>query len=217
MAHQKSYGKDNGPQFASPAFANCNIEWGFTPETSCQHYTQSIGFAQSCVKIVKHNMHTLQHAKYSGTNPRIALQHLKVTPVDAKLPPPSQMLYNHRIHTTILSRINNTDPAALQVQEHLEDWAEHAKSCADKGSKPLAQCYAGQPIATFDTWRKIWIPTTVVCVLPKNSYQVQTASRTSIIPDATCRNTVKEAMMLSPRPHQPHQGNPGMQPPCRPK
>ena len=77
----------------------------------------------------------LQHAKYSGTNPRIALQHLKATPVDAKLPSPSQMLYNCKIHTTILSRICYTDPAALQVQDYLEDQAEHAKSYADKHSK----------------------------------------------------------------------------------
>ena len=28
---------DNGPQYASAAFADCSIEWGFTHETSCQH------------------------------------------------------------------------------------------------------------------------------------------------------------------------------------
>ena len=109
---------DNGPQYASTAFADFSIEWGFTHETSSLHYTQSNGFVESCVKIVKH---TLQNAKYSGTNPRIALQHLKATPVDAKLPLPPQMLYNHKIHTTISSKFHNTDPPALQVQEHLED------------------------------------------------------------------------------------------------
>ena len=110
--------KDNGPQYAGAAIAECSIEWGFTHETSSQHYPQSNGYAESCANIVKH---TLQHAKYSGTNPRIALQHLRATPVDANLPSPSQMLSNHKIHTTIPSRICNTHPAALQVQEHLED------------------------------------------------------------------------------------------------
>ena len=155
----------NGPQYASAAFADCSIEWGFTHETSSPHYPQSNGFAESCVKIV-----TLQCAKYSGTNPRIALQHLKATQVDAKLPLPSQMLYNCKIHTTIPFRICNTNPAALQVPEHLEYLAEHAKSYAHKCSKQIAAYYAGQPIATFDTLRKIWIPATVVCVLSKNSY-----------------------------------------------
>ena len=76
---------DNGPQHASAAFADWSIEWGFSHETTSPHYQQSNGFVQSCVKIVKH---TLQHAKCSGTNPRIALQHLKTTSVDAKLPHP---------------------------------------------------------------------------------------------------------------------------------
>ena len=109
--------KDNGQQNASAVFTDCSIEWGFTHETFSPHYPQSNGFAESCVKIVKH---TLQHAKSYSTNARIGLQHLKATLVDAKLPSPSQMLYNYKICTTIPSGIHNTDPAALQVQEHLE-------------------------------------------------------------------------------------------------
>ena len=103
---------DNGPQYASAAFADCSIEWGFTHETSSPCYPQSYGFAESCDRIAKH---TLQHAKDSGTNPRIALQHLKATSDDAKLPSPSQMLYNFKVCTTIPSRMCNTDPAVLQV------------------------------------------------------------------------------------------------------
>ena len=109
---------DNVPQYGSAAFADCSTEWGFTHETSSPHFPQSNGFVESCVKIVKHS---LQHAKYSVTNPRITLQHLKATLDDAKIPSPSEMLYNCKICTTIPSRICNTDPAALQVQEHLED------------------------------------------------------------------------------------------------
>ena len=119
---------DKGPQYPSVAFADCSIEWGLTHETFSPHYPQSNGFAELCVKIVKH---TLQHAKYNGTNPRIALHHLKATPVDAKHSSPSKMLYNCKISTTIPSRIYNTELAVLQVQEHLEDQAKHAKSYAD--------------------------------------------------------------------------------------
>ena len=100
---------ENGPQYVSAAFAGCSFEWGSNHETSSPHHPQSHGFAESCVKIIRH---MLQHAKYSGTNPRIALQHLKATPVDAKLLSPSQMLYNCKTHATISSRIHNSDPAA---------------------------------------------------------------------------------------------------------
>ena len=93
----------------------------------------------------------MQYAKYSDTDARIVIQHLKVTPVDAKLLSSHQVLNNHKIHTTIPSRIHSTDPTALQVQDHLEDWAKQAKSNAGKCTKQLAPFYAGQPIATFDT------------------------------------------------------------------
>ena len=37
---------DNGPQYASAAFVDCSIEWGFTHETFSPHYPQSNGFAE---------------------------------------------------------------------------------------------------------------------------------------------------------------------------
>ena len=45
-----------------------------------------------------------------------------------------------------------------------------------KHSKTLAPQYAGQPVAMYDTLRKIWVPATVICVLPWNSYQVCTSN-----------------------------------------
>ena len=61
---------DNGPQYASAQFANFCTSWGITHETSSPHYPQSNGFAEACVKLM---MHALQHAKYSGANPQLAL------------------------------------------------------------------------------------------------------------------------------------------------
>ena len=183
---------DNGPWYASAAFVDCSIEWCFTHETSSSYYPQSNGFEESCAKIVKH---TIQHTKYSGTKPRIVLQHLKATPVNAKLHSPSQMLYNQKIHNIILSRICNTDQVALLVQEHLENQAENAKSYADKCSKPLApfwstNCHIWHPEENLDTHYSSLCPS---------------KEPSTTIPDATSRNAVSDAMMLSPRPHQPHQ------------
>ena len=36
--------------------------------------------------------------------------------------------------------------------------------------------YAGQPVATYDTLRKIWVPATVICILPCSSYLVCTSN-----------------------------------------
>ena len=36
--------------------------------------------------------------------------------------------------------------------------------------------YAGQPVTMYDTLQKTWVPATVICILPQNSYQVCTSN-----------------------------------------
>ena len=119
----------------------------------------------------------LQCTKYSGANPQLALLVLQATPIDTKLPSP-ELLYQHQLRTTIPAKICNTDPAALQVHEQIATHSDTSKSQADKHCKPLAPLYAGQPVAMYDTLCKIWVPTTVVCILSKDSYQVCTSDGT---------------------------------------
>ena len=137
------------------------------------HYPQSNGFAEACIKSVKH---TLQWAKYSGANPHLALLALRATPISTRLPSPAELLYKHWLWTTILAKICNNDPSAPQVHEQIYTCSESAKAQADKCSKTLAPLYAGQPVATYDTLQKIWVPATVIRVLPWNSYQVWTSN-----------------------------------------
>ena len=44
----------NGPQCASAQFADFCISWGITHKTSSLHYPQSNGFAEACIKSIKH-------------------------------------------------------------------------------------------------------------------------------------------------------------------
>ena len=83
---------DNGPQYVSAQFANFCISWGITHKTSSLHYPQSRGFAEACIKSIKH---ALQQAKYSGANPQLTLLALQATPIDTKLPSPAELLYQH--------------------------------------------------------------------------------------------------------------------------
>ena len=130
---------------------------------------QSNRFAEACVKSAKH---ALQWVKYSGADPHLALLALQATPINSKLPSPAELLYQHRLRTTIPAKICNSDPSAMQVREQIDTCSEAVKSQADKCSKTLAPLYAGQPVATYDTLRKIWVPATVICILPQNSYLV---------------------------------------------
>ena len=164
---------DNGPQYASSQFADFCISWGISHESSSLHYPQSNGFAKACIKSVKH---ALQRAKYSGANPQLALLALQATPINTKFPSPAELLYQCWLRTTILAKICNNDPSAIQVHEQLDTCSGAAKSQADKCSKTLQPLYAGQPVAMYDTLWKIWVPATVTCVLPWNSYQVCTSN-----------------------------------------
>ena len=164
---------DNGPQYASAQFADFCISWGISHETSSPHYPKSNGFAEAYIKSVKH---TLQWAKYSSTDPHLALLALRATPIDTKLPSPAELLYQCWLRTTILAKICNSDPSAPQVREPINTYSESAKAQADKCSKTLAPLYAGQPVATYDTLQKIWVPATVIHILPQNSYQVCTSN-----------------------------------------
>ena len=131
---------DNGPQYASVQFTDFCMSWGISHETSSPHYPQSNGFAEACVKSAKH---ALQWAKYSDADPHLALLALRAMPINTKLPSPAELLYQCRLRTTILAKIRNNDPSAMQVREQIDTRSKAVKSQADKCSKTLAPMYAG--------------------------------------------------------------------------
>ena len=105
---------DNSPQYVSAQFTEFYTSWGITHETSSPHYPQSNGYAEACMKSVKH---AVKHAKYSSANPQLTLLVHQATPIDAKLLSPAKLLYQCQIRTTIPARICNTNLAALQIYE----------------------------------------------------------------------------------------------------
>ena len=118
---------DNGPQYASAQFTDFCIAWGISHKTSSLHCLQSNGFAEACVKSAKH---ALQQAKYSGANPHLALLALWGMPINSKFPSPAELLYQCWLRTTILAKICNSEPSALQVHEQmLINAAKHLYPC----------------------------------------------------------------------------------------
>ena len=81
---------DNGPQYSSALFAEFVDEWKFTHVTSSPHHPEGNGFAESIVKVVKQ---TLQCAKYSGSDPHLALLSYRATPLDSKIASPAELMY----------------------------------------------------------------------------------------------------------------------------
>ena len=72
-------------------------------------------------------------------------------PIDRKLLSPAELLYQCRLQATILAKICNGDPSAMQVHEQIDTCSKAVKSQADKHSKTLAPLYTGQPAAIYDT------------------------------------------------------------------
>ena len=78
---------------------------------------------------------------------------------------------------------NNHSGQDMQQQpiSHASPWADWytLRSCQITGwqtQQTLAPMYAGQPVATYDTLLKIWVPATVICILPWSSYLVRTSN-----------------------------------------
>ena len=117
------------------------------------------------------NMHSNE-----PNDPQLALLAIRATPIDTKFPSPAELLYQCQLRTTILAKICNSNPSAIQVREEIDTCTEAAKAQADKHSKTLAPLCAGQLVAMYDTLRRIWVPTTVIHILPQNSYQVCTSN-----------------------------------------
>ena len=166
---------ENGPQYASAWFADICTSWDITHETSSPHYPQSNGFAEVCVKSVKH---ALQCAMYSGANLQLTLLALQVTPIDAKLPSPAELLYQHQPGPPSLPKSTTLTQQSSQVCKWIDTHSDTFGSQAGKHCKSLAHLYAGQLVAMYDTLYKIWVPTTVVCILAKDCYQVCTSDGT---------------------------------------
>ena len=98
-------------------------------QTTSPYCPQSNGFAEACVKSVKH---AFQHAKYSGANPQLATLSYSN---QCQAPITCLLLYQCQLRTTIPAKFCNTDPAVLQVCEWIATHSDTFRSQVDKTLK----------------------------------------------------------------------------------
>ena len=162
-----------------PTICECPVHWLLH---ILEHNTWNLKSALPTIQWICQGMHIksvkhpLQWAKYSSADPQLALLALRATPIDTKIPSPAELLYQWWLRTTISAKIHNKDPSSIQVHEQINTHSEVPKWQADKCSKTLVPLYAGQPVAMYETLQKIWVPATVIHVLPWNSYHVCTSN-----------------------------------------
>ena len=128
-----------------------------------------------CVKSMKH---ALQCTKYSSAlTHSLPFWHSELHPLMASSHHPLSSCTNARLGPPFLPEFATLTQQPSRSHECIDAHSNASKSQADQMQcKSLAPLYAGQPVAMYDTLHKIWIPATVVCVLPKDSYQVYTSN-----------------------------------------
>ena len=163
---------DNGPQYSSALFAEFADEWKFTHVTSSPHHPEGNGFAESMVKVVKQ---MLQRAKYSGSDPHLALLSYRATPLDSKIASPVELMYQCHLQSTLPSHLRNTAPDAEDTQEALNNRANKSKANHDHTAGPeRAPFYAGQDVSVWDPQRRLWVPAKIIRRTADRAYQIKT-------------------------------------------
>ena len=164
---------DNGPQYASAHFTAFFKSWGIERATSSPNYAQSNGFAERQVRWV-----TLVIKKCLKTSESIpqALLQMRATPLDAKIPPPAELILNRRVVTCLPSHTteNQDDGVHDRMEERRAKMARSYNKTARRG--PKSPLYPGQPIRIIDKPSKTWFRGTAreKCAEPR-SYIVETA------------------------------------------
>ena len=96
---------DNGPHFISACCADMSMKMTFRHVTSSPRYPGSNGFIERQIQTVKHVM---KKARQNGQDLDLTLLCLRTTPIDSKLPSPTELLNDRKAQLTLLTKIVDT-------------------------------------------------------------------------------------------------------------
>ena len=125
--------------------------------TSSPHYPRSNGFIESKVKSVKA---ALLKAKTTHRDPNMAFPCLRTTPIDHKLPSPTELLLGRVIQDNLPRKITR-DALSEVVAPRLEERQELQKFYHNKSTRQLPELTPGKRVTTQDQTRLIWKPAEV--------------------------------------------------------
>lgn len=148
---------DNGPQYDSLAFQEFAKEYGFQHITSSPHYPQGNGFIENQVKTVKA---VLMKTLETRQDPSMALLCLRTTPIDSKLPSPSELLFGRKLQDNLPRTINRSTNSD-QVTDRLKEKQEIQRFYHDRNVRPLPVLPRGTSITIQNPSTKKWEPAVI--------------------------------------------------------
>ena len=163
---------DNGPQFVSQDYERFMKSWDIKHVTSSPRYSQSIGKAESAVKIAKN---LIKKAHMDHKDIHLTILDWRNTPnADGKNP--VQMLMSRRTRTLIPTTDKLLEPQVAQgVQEDIKHRKQKAKFQYDKTAKDLPELNIGEPVRLqADIPKQPWRMATCLQKVGPRSYIVQT-------------------------------------------
>ncbi len=160
---------DGGPHYSSEKFKQFAQEWGFEHIMSSPHFPQSNGFIERAVQTAKS---VIRKAEQEGSDPELALQVLRTTPVDHKIPSPAELLHGRKMQSNLPVKIHHSNDPVTQQLQHRQDSMKHYH---DRKARDLPPLYPEQQIRVLDQKSKKWVPATVSRVRPEpRSYDIVT-------------------------------------------
>ena len=162
---------DNARQYTSDSFQSFAHEWGFQHETSSPKYPQSNGLAERFVQTVKN---TLKKARETRTDPDLALLIFRSTPIDSKLPSPTEILYSRKIKANLPFRTPPPHNTNKDISHNLKLRQNNQKKYFDKNSKHLQPLRNGQHILMQKYSGASWEPAIVTDKPKPRSYIIKT-------------------------------------------
>ena len=133
---------DNGTPFSSTEFRAFARKCGFSHDTSSPRYPQSNGLVERNMQTIKN---TMVKAKETHTDVNMALLAFRSTPIDHSLPSPAEMLYKHKLRTTLQS-VSRCSPAAQPVLDQLRHRQQKQKVYHHRTARDLAPLCTGHRV-----------------------------------------------------------------------
>ena len=120
---------DNGSQFVTKEYHDFAARYGFKLTTSSPHYPRGHGFIERQVQNIKN---VFNRCAEEGTDANLTVLQLRATPLDSRIPLPSELLQNRQLKFTlseIISSASNNKAfrPSLQSRQDYSRYDAHAK------------------------------------------------------------------------------------------
>lgn len=168
---------DGGPPFSSKELRDFYLSWNIEHLCSSPYYPKSNGLAEQTVKLIKN---TLYKCKENGTDPYLAMLHLRNSCSDGK-ETPAKLLCARNLRTNLPTAKSElkTSPVSYQKFKTMnENRIESMKSYYDKSAKQLPIFMLGDKVFFQKKPHDVWLPA-IVTKLPAElksyrAYEIKT-------------------------------------------